>query len=82
MFRDGQVTDVLKNASFEVLRREDQLEAARLDGILTAVLRVPDLRVGDELEVDLTTFSSDPGLGHNEAGLLCSGRVRRRNGTI
>jgi len=73
VFRDGQVTDVLKNASFEVLRREDQLEAARLDGMLTAVLRVPDLRVGDELEVDLTTFSSDPGLGHNEAGLLVLG---------
>lgn len=73
VFRDGQVTDVLKNASFEVLRREDQLEAAKLDGMLTAVLRVPDLRVGDELEVDLTTFSSDPGLGHNETGLLVLG---------
>lgn len=73
IFRDGQVTDVLKNASFEVLRREDQLEAATLDGTLTAVLRVPDLRVGDELEVDLTSFSSDPGLGHNEAGFLLLG---------
>ncbi|MCC2976896.1 DUF3857 domain-containing transglutaminase family protein [Sphingomonas sp. PL-96] len=70
LFRDGQATDVLKGASFEILRREDQLEAARLDGTLTAVLRVPDLRVGDELEVDLTTFSNDPGLGHNEAGFL------------
>ena len=73
VYRDGQVTDVLKNASFEVLRREDQLEAAKLDGMLTAVLRVPDLRVGDELEVDLTTFSNDPGLGHNESGLLVLG---------
>jgi hypothetical protein len=73
VFRDGEVTDVLKNASFEVLRREDQLEAAKLDGMLTAVLRVPDLRVGDEMEVDLTTFSSNPGVGHNEAGLLLLG---------
>ena len=73
VFRAGQVTDVLKNALFEVLRREDQLEAAKLDGMLTAVLRVPDLRVGDELEVDLTNFSSDQGLGHNEAGLLMLG---------
>jgi hypothetical protein len=70
LFRDGQVVDVLKDASFEILRREDQLEAARLDGTLTAVLRVPDLRVGDELEVDLTTFASDPTLGPNAAGLL------------
>jgi hypothetical protein len=70
VIRDGQVIDVLSTSSFEVLRREDQLEAARLDGMLTAVLRVPDLRVGDELEMELTTFASDPTLGPNESGLL------------
>lgn len=73
VYRDGEVKDVLKNASFEILRRENQLEAAKLDGILTAILRVPDLRVGDELEVDLTTFTRDPTLGGNEAGLLFLG---------
>lgn len=73
LFRDGQVIDVLKDSSFEVLRREDQLEAARLDGTLTAILRVPDLRVGDELEVDLTTFADDPTLGRNYSGLLALG---------
>ena len=70
IYRDGQVIDALKNATFEVLRREDQLEAAALDGTLTAVFRVPDLRVGDELEVDLTTSTSDPTLGPNASGLL------------
>jgi len=70
VYRDGQSIDVLQNASFEILRREDQLEAATLDGILTAVLRVPDLRVGDELEIDLTTFGSDPTLLHHESGFL------------
>ena len=70
LYRDGQVTDVLQNASFEVLRREDQLEAAKLDGRLTAVFRVPDLRVGDELEVGLTIFASDPTLGSDIAGIL------------
>ncbi len=70
IFRDGQVIDALKDSSFEILRREDQLEAARLDGLLTAVFRVPDLRVGDELEVDLTSFESDPTLGHKAAGFL------------
>ena len=70
IYRDSQVIDVLKNATFEVLRREDQLEAATLDGNLTAVFRVPDLRVGDELEVDLTTFTSDPTLGRHASGLL------------
>lgn len=68
--RDGETIDVLKNASFEILRREDQLEAAMLDGVLTAVLRVPDLRVGDELEVGLTTRSNDPTLAKNESGIL------------
>ena len=70
VYRDGQSIDVLQNSSFEILRREDQLEAATLDGILTAVLRVPDLRVGDELEVDLTTFGSDPTMLHHESGIL------------
>lgn len=70
ILRDDQSIDVLKDSSFEILRREDQLESAKLTGTLTAVLRVPDLRVGDELEVDLTMFTSDPTLGHNEAGLL------------
>ena len=70
LFRDGQVIDVLKDASFEILRREDQLEAARLDGTLTAVLRVPDLRVGDELEFELTTFLNDPSMGQHKAGVL------------
>jgi len=70
IFRDGQVIDALKDATFEVLRREDQLEAAKLDGALTAVFRVPDLRVGDELEADFTVFTLDPTLGLHESGLL------------
>jgi transglutaminase-like putative cysteine protease len=70
VFRDGQAIDVLQHASFEILRREDQLEAAKLDGRLTAVLRVPDLRVGDELEFSATTFSSDPAPAPREAGVL------------
>jgi transglutaminase-like putative cysteine protease len=68
--RGSDAIDVLGNASFEILRREDQLEAASLDGILTAVLRVPDLRVGDELEVGLTTPMSDPTLKPKDTGLL------------
>ena len=68
--RGNETIDVLKSASFEILRREDQLEAAMLDGILTAVLRIPDLRVGDELEVAVTTPATDPTLGTNDSGLL------------
>lgn len=68
--REEEVIDVLKSVSFEILRREDQLEAALLDGVLTAILRVPDLRVGDELEVAWTTRSNNSTLGSNVSGLL------------
>lgn len=73
IYRDGEVIDVLKKASFEILRREDQLETASLDGNLTAVLRVPDLRVGDEIEVGATIRASDPTLGKDDPGLLLLG---------
>jgi hypothetical protein len=67
--RDGKAIDVLKTAKFEVLRREDQLEAAMLSGMATAVMQVPDLRVGDVLEVSFTIRESDPTLGGAVAGL-------------
>lgn len=70
LYRDGQAIDILEKAAFEVLRREDQLEAARLDGVLTAVLRIADLRVGDEIELEATTRVDDPTLGANDAGML------------
>lgn len=68
--RDGESTDVLKATKFEVLRREDQLEQAVLSGTLTAVLKIPDLRVGDELEVAYTLPTADPTLQHHDADLL------------
>lgn len=70
LIRDDQVIDILLDSSFEILRREDQLEMAVLDGTLTAILRVPDLRVGDELEISVTTVRNDPTLQQNNAGLL------------
>lgn len=68
--RDGTVIDVLEQVTFEVLRREDQLEQAMLSGMLTAVLRVPDLRVGDDLELAFTVRTEDPTLGAQNAGAL------------
>ncbi|WP_254912944.1 DUF3857 domain-containing protein [Novosphingobium sp. B 225] len=70
VYRDGVARDVLESAQFEVLRREAQLEQATLDGEMTAVLRVPDLRVGDELEVSYTRHIQDPTLGSTSSGLL------------
>lgn len=68
--RGNHVIDVLENASFEILRREDQLEQAMLDGLLTAVLRVPDLRVGDDLELEFSIPGHDPTLRQTSHGLL------------
>lgn len=80
--RNGETMDVLLKANFEVLRREDQLEEAMLNGLLTAALRVPDLRVGDELEIAFTVPGHDPTLGNKSYGLLAladtptPGRIR------
>ncbi len=70
VYRNGVMRDVLATTQFEILRREDQLETAMLDGALTAVLRVPDLRVGDDLEVSYTLRTQDPTLGPDNAGLM------------
>lgn len=73
VYRGNETIDVLKTASFEILRRENQLETAALDGMLTAVLRIADLRVGDELEFGFTTLTNDPTLGPDNAGALLIG---------
>lgn len=68
--RDGETLDVLDGTTFQILRREDQLETAMLDGMLTATLQVPDLRVGDDLELAFSSPSHDPTLQHTNSGLL------------
>ena len=68
--RDGEAIDVLANHQFEILRREDMLEASMINGLLTATLQVPDLRIGDELEVAFTTPSSNPTLPDTDFGLF------------
>lgn len=73
VYRDGQATDVLKGATFQILRREGNLEQAQLDGLLTATLQIPDLRVGDELEVGMTLPGADPTLGDRASGVLFLG---------
>ncbi len=70
VYRDGAARDILKETKFEVLRREDNLEQSMLSGILTAVLRVPDLRVGDELEFAYTTRQQDQTMGSDSFGIL------------
>lgn len=66
--RGGKQIDVLASGqSFQVLRREQNLDQAVLDGTLTAVLQPEGLQVGDTLRLATTTVRRDPVLGtHSE----------------
>jgi tetratricopeptide (TPR) repeat protein/transglutaminase-like putative cysteine protease len=67
--RGSQTIDVLGDGKgFQILRREAGLESLTITGILTAILQIPDLHVGDELEVAYTIDEANPVLGgHIEA---------------
>lgn len=69
--RGDQDIDVLASGqTFTVLRREQNLEMAMLDGVLTANMFPEGLQVGDVLEFATTIVSTDPVLaGHGEAAL-------------
>ncbi|MBW8733621.1 MAG: DUF3857 domain-containing protein [Asticcacaulis sp.] len=67
--RDGATVDVLNKTKFRVIEREQNLDQATLDGLLTAVLHVPGLQVGDTLEFSTTIAAHDKTLGKFAFGL-------------
>ncbi len=50
VIRDGQVIDHTDTIKAEILRREIRLDDGILDGQLTVLLQVPDVRVGDVVD--------------------------------
>jgi tetratricopeptide (TPR) repeat protein len=66
--RGDKIIDVLASGqTFTTLRRETNLDAATLDGTLTATLQPEGLQVGDIIDLATTTERSDPVLkGHVE----------------
>jgi len=60
VIRGDKVVDVLKSQKFEILRRERSLEQSMLDGRLTAVLQIADVRVGDIVELASTSTQREP----------------------
>lgn len=76
--RGDTVIDVLARGDvFTILRRESRLEAAMLDGRLTATLQVEGVQVGDYIEVAYTLRHKDPVMqGRGEAMVsLNRGRI-------
>ncbi|WP_336986234.1 DUF3857 domain-containing protein [Altererythrobacter aquiaggeris] len=64
IYRDGAIIDVLGGGSkFEVIRRETSLENRTLDGVLTATMPIPGLRVGDVLRRTESSTKRDQALG-------------------
>lgn len=79
--RDGKIIDVLAaGQTFTVVRREQNLENAALDGVLTATLQPEGLQVGDIVDFAATVTNRDPALGdHIEmAGAVWNGFPVRR----
>lgn len=69
--RGDEVIDVLEaGQTFTTLRREQNLEQAVLDGVLTANLIPEDLQLGDILEVAYTTASANPVFGDHDEALI------------
>lgn len=66
--RGDKIIDVLASGqTFTTLRRETNLDAATLDGTLTATLQPEGLQAGDVIDLATTTERSDPVLkGHVE----------------
>jgi len=58
--REGKTIDLLKEAKFTILHRENDLERARFDGMRTVVLPVRGLQIGDILRV-AATYDRKPG---------------------
>ena len=50
---------MLQDQSFETLRREENLEQAMLDGVLTATLQPAGLRIGNILDVAYSIVSRE-----------------------
>lgn len=70
--RGTETIDALKDGKgFQILRREAGLESLTITGLLTAVMPVSDLRVGDEIEFAYTIDANNPVLaGHAESTLM------------
>jgi tetratricopeptide (TPR) repeat protein len=82
ILRGKEVIDLLaKGPGFTILRREQNLEYAALDGALTATIQPEGLQVGDIVDIAYTTRRLDPLLrGHS--GEIVASRTAAQVGQI
>ncbi len=63
IIRDGSVIDLIENGiDHEVIRRETELEQRTVNGALTALFKIPGLKVGDVLRFSSSTTGRDQAL--------------------
>lgn len=60
IWRDGKKIDVLPRATFEVLRREKNLDRLIYDKSIDAICNVEDVHVGDIIEYSFTLTGENP----------------------
>jgi tetratricopeptide (TPR) repeat protein len=72
ILRGGQTIDVLAAQKFTVLRREKNLEAQQLTGVLSAVIQPEDLRVGDVIDMAFSQTTKDPALAGHVQGTIAA----------
>jgi len=81
VIRDGKTIDLLqKGKHMLVLRREEDLERAMLDGRMTASQQLQGLQVGDVIDVAWTQGGRDPVIGnrsYDAEGLVFAGVAAR-----
>ncbi len=74
IIRDGKTIDLLANGkTFTVLRRETNLEAATIDGRLTATLQPEGLRVGDIVDIAVSWTRREPALSDHSVTAVFTG---------
>jgi transglutaminase-like putative cysteine protease len=66
--RGGRPVSKLRPSDVRVAQRERDLEERIFDGALTAVILLPDVRVGDVIDYSFTLDGSDPLLGGKFVG--------------
>lgn len=62
VLRGEDVIEHASSAAFQFFRRETNIERLTLNGCLTASLLIPDVRVGDIVDISITFYGSNPAL--------------------